>query len=180
MKLLPVHGKNWGIISENIPGKTPLQVRNYFQNHSVELGLPAIAARADKPPRGAGNPHKPNEGTPLTPTANTLPRSLQLLKPGATTPGVASPLSNVLALAEGALDDPPPYAATATYPQQAPVRSQSFGETVPQTSLPSIGELMRTSQIVGWREHHPATQSVVPQPSATDNSSTSNHTSRPW
>jgi hypothetical protein len=58
MRLLPVHGKNWAVISENIPGKTPLQVRNYFQNHSVELGLPAIAAKAEKPPRGAGNPHK--------------------------------------------------------------------------------------------------------------------------
>ena len=58
MRLLPVYGKNWAVISENIPGKTPLQVRNYFQNHSVELGLPAIAAKAEKPPRGAGNPHK--------------------------------------------------------------------------------------------------------------------------
>lgn len=58
MKLLPIHGKNWAVISENIPSKTPLQVRNYFQNHSVELGLPAIAAKADKPPRGAGNPHR--------------------------------------------------------------------------------------------------------------------------
>lgn len=60
MKLLPIHGKNWAVISENIVGKTPLQVRNYFQNHSVELGLPAIAAKADKPPRGAGNPHRVN------------------------------------------------------------------------------------------------------------------------
>jgi len=58
MRLLPIHGKNWAVIAEDLPDKTPVQVRNYFQNHSVELGLPAIAARAEKPPRGAGNPNK--------------------------------------------------------------------------------------------------------------------------
>jgi len=58
MTLLPKYGKNWAMISEALPDKTPMQVRNYFQNHSVELGLPAIAARAEKPPRGAGNPNK--------------------------------------------------------------------------------------------------------------------------
>ncbi|KAF8342772.1 uncharacterized protein EI90DRAFT_3030169 [Cantharellus anzutake] len=69
MTLLPKYGKNWALIADSLPDKTPMQVRNYFQNHSVELGLPAIAARAEKPPRGAGNPNKiikPDESAPNT------------------------------------------------------------------------------------------------------------------
>jgi len=151
MRLLPIHGKNWAVISENIPGKTPLQVRNYFQNHSVELGLPAIAAKAEKPPRGAGNPHKH-------------------LKAGSNTPGVASPLSKVLALGEDATLNEHSWATqpNPTFPNLPGLqREHSAPENSHATTLPSIGEFMRNVQSHlasdSWREQHQMPP-AVPEP----------------
>lgn len=39
---LHTHGKSWPLIAQVVQGKTPVQVRNYFQNHAEELGLHQI------------------------------------------------------------------------------------------------------------------------------------------
>ena len=53
--LLGVHGKNWTAISEGIAGKTSMQVRNYFQNHSSDQELRQIAAKTERPGKVAQN-----------------------------------------------------------------------------------------------------------------------------
>lgn len=44
---LKVHGRNWHLLQTVLPSKTPLQIRNYFQNNRVRLGLDALISQAE-------------------------------------------------------------------------------------------------------------------------------------
>ena len=44
---LRVHGRDWQQVQTALPGKTPIQVRHYFQNNRVRLGLDALVRHAE-------------------------------------------------------------------------------------------------------------------------------------
>jgi hypothetical protein len=165
-RLLEIHGKNWAVIAEQIPTKTPMQVRNYFQNHSADQELRQIAARAEKPPRGAGNVNKVSPSTSFLLGNIAQIVDFQLLKPISNAPGVSSPLTRVFALGDLSPANP-----TWTG-QLVPSHSQPSDSTpipapvplpTPQQSLPGFRDLMREQMLTEtWR--HQQIPSSVPRP----------------
>jgi hypothetical protein len=55
LRLFKKHGRNWAKLSALIPGKTPQQIKNYFQNYKVKLNL--IALLEEGSALDPGNPH---------------------------------------------------------------------------------------------------------------------------
>jgi hypothetical protein len=39
IQLLQIHGRNWQVIADELPRRTPQQCRNYFQNYKYKLHL---------------------------------------------------------------------------------------------------------------------------------------------
>jgi hypothetical protein len=51
-----IHGRDWKKIAEFIPAKSEVQIRNYYQNNKVALGLVADNRKSNEPqPRGSSN-----------------------------------------------------------------------------------------------------------------------------
>lgn len=55
LKLFKQFGRNWAKLSALIPGKTPQQIKNYFQNYKVKLNL--IALLEEGSALDPSNPH---------------------------------------------------------------------------------------------------------------------------
>jgi hypothetical protein len=99
-----------------------------------------------------------------------LTKTIQHLKAGSNTPGVASPLSKVLALGEDATLNEHSWVAhpNPTFPTLPGLqREHSAPENSQPTTLPSLGEFMRNVQSHlasdSWREQHQMPP-AVPEP----------------
>jgi len=55
VRLLKQHGRNWSVIADELPRRTPQQCRNYFQNYKYKLQLGQYL-----PPHDEMNPNHPN------------------------------------------------------------------------------------------------------------------------
>ena len=55
VRLLQQHGRNWQVIADELPRRTPQQCRNYFQNYKYKLQLGQYLPAHDEM-----NPNHPN------------------------------------------------------------------------------------------------------------------------
>ena len=48
MRLFRTHGKDWGLLAAALPSKSLAQIKHYFQNYKVKLGLIEVLKQRER------------------------------------------------------------------------------------------------------------------------------------